>query len=632
MKRELRRLRPVEWRHPLQDSEPAAGFASRLAALNGRRLGRFLRDMKVPPRSLDRGEPGAVDSVAVLGGADAARLARATPRPVGDRRYEIDGQVLDRLSIARTYFKFCPHCVTEDLASFDGPVAARPWLRLEWTVAHFRRCDKHGVRLEKANPVRRPFEPFDFNEFMETRLRNLDLGVTDESLPPSPFQAWLRRRLTDGRGEAGWLDGFPLYAAVAFCETLGVSSRHPPKVATSTLSEEEWEAAAEDGFAVAAKGPDEIRALLARLNAAQSSTRGVWGPRDTYGVVYGLLQRTGTDPGYAAMRDLVSEFAMATMPLEPGSDVLGRQVAVRLVHTVRTAATETGVHPGTFRRWAKRSGVDISSGGDFDHRVTLDSRDVGDLVESLKGSMTTPQVLRLTGIPRLYMDQLIAGNHVETVSRSNGIADAKHRFTRQAAAQLMSKLFRDATPVSTPGLGQVSIQQARHAARCSIRDVLSIVLDGSLRWKGRLPGDDFGSLLVDRNDVVRIVRDRLPPAEGLTREEALKAISGVSATGLDYLIGAKLLDTFDGHHPQAQRTMTMLATDSVTRFKAQYVTLRELSEEYGLHYKTVKARLKRAGVDPALDPSDANFYAFDRAEVERSGRCLFDSGMASHRK
>ena len=75
--------------------------------------------------------------------------------------------------------------------------------------------------------------------------------------------------------------------------------------------------------AIGRAGDESLRAFLKRLNDAQASARGVWGPRDTYGYAYGLLQKTLDDPSYGKLRDAVRRFAIETIPLEPGTDVLG---------------------------------------------------------------------------------------------------------------------------------------------------------------------------------------------------------------------------------------------------------------------------------------------------------------------
>ena len=186
-------LARLAWARPLERRETAVGYASRAACLNGRRLGVFLREMAIAPRELDKGVPSAIDAIATLGDIDAGQLTRFTPAPALDERYQtVAGEVLLRHSVNRTFFRYCPACVSHDLERFDGRPATRPWLRLEWTVAHFRSCPEHGLPLRQANPVRRGFEPFDFSETMAPIVRDgAALPEAAPALPASPFQDWL---------------------------------------------------------------------------------------------------------------------------------------------------------------------------------------------------------------------------------------------------------------------------------------------------------------------------------------------------------------------------------------------------------------------------------------------------------
>jgi hypothetical protein len=198
---------PMRFRYPLQHREPAAGFASRLAAVNGRYMNEFLRDQVIHPREIDKGVKDKVRLLALVGGADPEQLIRFTPRPaVRKHHHEVAGETLGHLGVNRTLFSFCPHCVAEDMEQFDGPERARPWLRLQWTISHFRSCDKHGVYLIAASPIRRRFEPFDFSETVEDYIAQLEtLKANAVKAEPSAFQEWLLDRLDGKKRRSFWL-------------------------------------------------------------------------------------------------------------------------------------------------------------------------------------------------------------------------------------------------------------------------------------------------------------------------------------------------------------------------------------------------------------------------------------------
>lgn len=207
----------------------------------------FLRDLCILPRDIDKGVEAQVRLLALVGGADPDQLVRFTPIPaVRDRFHVVAGETLGHQGVSRTIFSFCPHCVAEDLESFAGPERARPWLRLQWTISHFRSCDKHHVHLVTTSPIRRRFEPFDFSETIDRYLNGLDhLVATAVAVAPSPFQAWLLRRLDGHKEPDFWLDQFPLYIGAQWCEALGISALHHPKVHTTKLNPSDWATAAD---------------------------------------------------------------------------------------------------------------------------------------------------------------------------------------------------------------------------------------------------------------------------------------------------------------------------------------------------------------------------------------------------
>ncbi|THF58147.1 TniQ family protein [Ollibium composti] len=612
-------LEPLAFAYPLEEREPAAGFASRLAALNGRSLKDLLRDMSIPQRNLDKGVESAVRDVAVLGRTDPARLLRYTPVPHAEKLYEVGGETFTRLAINRTYFRFCARCALEDMDAYDGPPFSRPWLRLEWTVSHFRSCLRHNVLLTATSPTRTPFAPFDFNETMQGLIPALQrtAGETD-IVAASPFQAWLQDRLRGCRSPANWLDDLPLHVAAPFCEALGVSSLYPPKVRVARLTISDWSAAADEGFRVASAGEDSLCALLRGLNAAQSSTRGYWGPRDTYGYAYGLLQKTVGDPGYAKLRDAVRRFALGTMPIEPGTDVLGETAGERRVHTVRTAARDSGMHALSIRRLFKRMGVDEASdhSGVMDHRILVKSEEVHRVVAELKDAITAPEVERLLGVPRLHLKQLVALGYLPALAGTGIRRNAKRRFSRTDVEKLRNQLFEGAQEISNPGERQVDVTGARRAATCTIPDLLDMIFLGKLAWKGRLSGRyDYMALLFDADEVTRIVRSN-GTRTNLTKAEAEAFLPGTHERVVNRLIEAGHLVLIEEFSPDARRVIPVVSRESAEAFRSRYVSLGELCQKTDLHHKKVRLILRNADVDAAIPRETAGAFFYLREQVE----------------
>lgn len=608
---------PLAFRHPLQPREPAAGFAARLAALNGRSLPEFLREMSISSRGLDVAEKSAIRQIAFLGSAEADRLVRYTPLRKGEKFYTVAGEVFLRKSIKRTYFSYCASCLTEDLDAFEGPLAARPWLRVEWMLTHMKSCPRHRTFLCEARPERMPFAHFDFNEMIRQVVPRLAVEASMAAeADASPFQDWLLARLQGVRRETNWLDGVPMYAAVAFCEALGVSSLHPPKVRTAKLTETDWAAAADEGYRIAYAGAEGLHALLSRLNRGQAATRGFWGPRDTYGYAYGLLQRTLADPAYEKFRNAVRSFAVETMPIEPGTDVLGVVAGERKIHTVRTAAKDSGLHALTVRRLFNRMGVEeaADASGKMDHRIVVKADDLAAIIAELRNALSSPAVEKHLGIPKDHLKQLVSDGHLKALAKSDR-RYGKRRFSLSDIEAFRRRWFDGAVEVAAASGRQVDIAEARRVSTCSISRLIEIVLSGKLKWKGRLAGrDDYMAIVVDADEVTRIVRSDASRSN-LTKEEAERFLLVTRGPTVNALIRVGHLTVLEEFSPDARRNIPVVSRPSAETFRQRHVSLVELCQRTGLHHKQVRSQLSMSGIYPVLPEAEVGAFFYDRTSV-----------------
>ncbi|MGO9772689.1 MAG: TniQ family protein [Roseiarcus sp.] len=622
MRHGLTSVNQAAWVRRLEPMEPAVGFGARLAALNRKPLRAFLSEFRINPREIDKGDEDAIRALAFVGRADPDALVRFSPIPGAYGEFaRVAGETLDRLQLRRTYFRFCPHCVAEDLGRFDGPRHTRPWLRLPWVIGHFRTCNIHHVALAAAQPIRHRFEPFDFAEtiasFVLSGLADAVGRATETA--PSSFQDWLVARFEGRRYPSNWLDAANLHAAANFAEALGLSMLHPPKVRTSELADLDWAEAADAGYRVAAAGPKAIRDALAGLNRAQAHTRGFWGLRDTYGYAYGLLQKTLKDPAYEPFREIVREFALETMPIEPGTDVLGVKVEARRVHTVRSAAMASGAHARTIRRYFERQGFvgERAASGVADHRATVPAEEIERIARELKGALSTPQVSHEFGVPRIHLTRLIGLGYLRPITDSAERRYGKHRFTHESVEQMLDRLFDGAVDVARPTGRQAPLGDARHIANCTLDEVYESAFGGKLAWKGLLGGRrEYGALLVDADELTRIVRDK-PKRNALSREEFKQMVPGLGMKTVQFLVDRKLVIETEEYSPDARRMIPVITVASAEAFKARYVALGELAAGRKLHFKQVLSVLDRAGVRLEFEPDEAGCFIFDRKAAER---------------
>ncbi|WP_084798616.1 TniQ family protein [Pleomorphomonas koreensis] len=613
------KIAPVSWRHPLEHREPAAGFASRLAALNGRLLGDFLREMGIDTWAVDTGDSEAVRTLALRGGADPGALARFTPTQTADKKYHIiAGQQFTRLSVFKTYFRYCPHCVIEDLERFEGPATARPWLRVEWMIDAIRVCPKHDTMLIDVDPGHRRFTSPDFCE----AIGKLAPGLRQQAdhavrLPHSLLVDWIIDRLDGASSPTDALADLPMYAVLELATAIGLSALHPSRIKTKTLTEQQWAAVTEEGFRVLCGGEPALTVLLGRLNEVLMESRGAIGLRDAYGALYTLLQKTIADPIYDRFRSMVRQFAIETLPLNPGTEIFGEVLERPRVYSIHSASKVSGVHVASLRKLFARKGlVDGEKTSALrDHRVLVRAEDIEEMLGGMKGSLSTPEVEAATGIPRMHLKALIAGGYLPTVTNSAGKRRAKHSFTQQAVDDMLERIFEGAVPVETPTDRQRSIGDARRAADAKIDFVLSLIFEGRLAWKGLLGGKrEYGAVLLDADEVTAIVR-KGPEREGLIKGELQKFIPGLNHVAVSSLIELGHFSVTQEFNKETRRMMPVITRQSAEAFRAEYVTLGELSRTTGLHPKVILKRLHEANILPAEDQGKLSIFLYRRREV-----------------
>lgn len=443
-----------------------------------------------------------------------------------------------------------------------------------------------------------------------------ELSANAVEVSPSSFQDWLLDRIRGTHQQETWLDDVPAYAAIAFCEGLGVSSLHPPKVMISRLTDADWALAAETGFLIARDGEGSVRAQLQKLNDSQAATRGVLGLRDTYGYVYDVLKKTVDDPGYEKFRDTFRNFALETLPLETGANVLGAVVEKQSIHSIRSAAKAAKVHANTMRRIFEREGfhgnADISALPD--HRVIVSNEKLEKIIEDLKQSISSPAAMDHMQIPKHYLNSLITLRYLRTVTGSDQRPNAKHHFRPEDVSAALSRMFDNAVTVSEPSNRQMTIPEARSAAVTSIDFIMSLVFDGTLKWKGRLPGDEtFPNLLVDAEEVTSLVRSEAK-GSGIPKHHINQYIPGMGKHVLKFIESGEL-EQVKEYSPAARRMVTVVSRESADAFVAKYVTLGELSRNHGLHHKQVRKILDSVNIQAAFDTSRYGAFIYHRRQI-----------------
>ncbi|WP_020093886.1 TniQ family protein [Methylobacterium sp. 285MFTsu5.1] len=603
------RDRFLERGHPLQPREPATGYASRLAALNGVPLMSLLTDMRISHWDLWKGNEAELTSLAALRGLreDAVRdLVRYTPRAgLPKKLYAVAGHRLLPRSVITTSSRVCPHCIAEDLDEFTGPTFARPWQRLEWMLDHVRSCGRHGTLLIGLIGSKQSHRRFDFSQAVAQQvLPKLDsLRASAVQALGAGYGAWIVGRIDGAHPLGNWLDEAPLHAAVAFCEALGFSAMHDPRARPMKTRFEDLARAAEEGFRVASQGPEAVEALLDRIVGTHfRHTRGSAGHGRVYGQVHVALRRVMDDPGFDTFRHVLREHAFRSLPISPGTSFLGVPLEERRVHSQRSAATSMSMTDVRLRRLVGASeSAAVAARDEAPLRIPVTEFDR--LVAGMREYINAKEISAQTGLDIRQIRRLAERGLLKELPDTSRRAGARYRFRRVDVDSFLKRMFRHAVPVDGPSGRRMKVETVASHYRVAAVDIIQLIHDGQCKWVGSTGKENlWRNLLVDADEVYAGL-DRTSN-ENLADADVLAMLPFLRRPDLAALARAGLLEWIDGYSPPGPRPRRGIKRTSVEAFAAAYVTLGEIAAAMGFSVYYVTCLLRKAGVKqvPLCDP------------------------------
>ncbi|QIJ76964.1 hypothetical protein GU700_21710 [Methylobacterium sp. NI91] len=618
----------LDWKRPPNPREPASGYASRLAALNRMALSELMDASGISAREVHNGTDDAVRVVVALGGLTGKQvegLRLCTPRREGNAI--LTGRGDERLTWRAAhfdFFRFCPHCIHEDLmgAPPDVPLAARPWLRRDWVIDQVRSCHRHGVHLLDSSRTQGQ-AIVDFSAMVEAEVlpRLSHLRGDAAAAEPNAFEEWVVRRLDGVRDPTNWLDGMPLHAAVAACECLGVEGLGLERPHLRDLENEALAAASLAGFRTASFGEASIERFLDTL-IARSHAAGLVGLKKTYGYILGVLERDPEDPAFHGFRDIVRRHAIDNIPLPAGSQVLGQVLEERRLHTATSAAAASGTSHATLRAIFARCGLAPAAGDPAQPRLTIRVAEFEEQLRAFASGLKVADVVAETGMPKKHLLEFVSRGLLPTLFGSHEVNKARHRMARADVDLFMGRLFEGAVPVEVLTASQVPFGRACHIASTNIGDLAELVLSGRLSWKGAIGGGrQYTDLLVDAAEVTRLLQGGAEPRRNPTKQEIGAEVACLTMSVLNGLISLGALTVAMEFCPMTRRKLPVITRESYEAFRNRYVVLTEICHERNLNARVAGRYLAAGGVVPAFDPNVVKNAIYERASP-------FDAALA----
>lgn len=594
----------------LRGGESPASFLSRLALLHrAQSLSVFALDMGFQHQHIVDGDPVALSRLAAVSGAPVEQLFdQAIVRE--QNHYLYRGQTFARTSLRRARVMACPQCLAEDLAEGSDPWRASG--RSDWLFQHYRVCMTHRVELVELGDGSDPLPTHDFARRTAPQIAGIP-ALAHEAKPSNPteLEQYLEARLNGGSGPR-WLDSLPFYVAWRTCEVIGAVDRNGRDAPIRDLSEEDWRHAGSRGYAIAAGGPDRIRAFLHELWSTSSCARqGAAGPQAWFGQFFKWLYAMKGDLNYGPVQAIAIGFVADTAPVSPDDRLFGKQIVQeRRLHSVFTAHRASGIHRKRLRRVLRASGV-LPPDSDHlsDNLVTFPLSAGESIIELLQNVITLKQAETYINAGRVHTKLLAEHGFIQPVERHDRLELGDQRYDRRELDEFIKRLFANAVWVKEPEWPQMTIAAAAKRACCSAMEIVKLILDHQLRWVGSWTATTgYQSILVDVVEIKRLTRGEYGD-DNLTMGQAADLLRSTDRV-VSALVGSQVLASESRINPINRCPYIAVPRKSVEGFKVQYASLHELARSRRQHMPILKRELAMRGVEPVWPPKQvgASFY------------------------
>lgn len=599
---------------PIPD-EPPEGFLSRLAARNGIPFARdFCGDVGLCFQRVVDGEPAEVRRLADMAGADPDVLAASGFRREDRTSYRLRDQRVPGRWMQRTTLRACPACLTDDAASSDLPAELAMHVRATWQVTFARTCPLHDLPLIPIASGNRP-TIHDFVADLRPHLRDLP-GILASARPrrATRLERYFVRRLS-GPGPDGsvpFLDALQASVAAKFCEVIGAVKLYGRTTRAVRLDEAALLAAGEAGFDVAADGEDAVRGFLVDLIRARPLDRSFNGSSQfALGKIGKWMCECNGSSDYDGIRQLLTCIVLEHIPLGPGDLCFGVPVERRILHSVRTAALETGVHRARMRKVLFQRGVIPKEKSHLrDNLATFRADAAAPLLAELTSTMDLGDVGQYINAPRVQGQLLFRAGFLKPVNHRDLQAKGMLAFTRRQVDRFMADLTIDVREEDDPEA--FPIPTASKRARCGAVEIVRMLVDRKLPWVGRRRGETgYLSILVRPDDVRTVLR----PAGAYLSSRQFADVTGLPITVVSHLARIGFLQSKEADKSQGRLGRYAIPREEVDRLRNELVNGGDLAARWGVPKRRAADLLRGAGVKPAHGRADGGWFYYRTNEV-----------------
>jgi hypothetical protein len=584
--------------------------------MNGVSTANFALDMGFSLNKIISLEEEAACSLAECGGLTDKQLKELmswTGQRVGDVRMAFRGEVFVSRALRNPIIRGCPICLREDSEADLSHPLSHMAMRGDWQLRELNICVAHQHPLVPLWEYGPPTDRFDISaRLAEILPAVLDGRLEQPRVPPSPYDLWLTGRLNTGADDT-WLADKSLYAATTFCKLLGTELQHLP--GSPSANGVAVDTPAHDvGFDVARHGEARVRGALNALAARAVGHNDE--PNKAFGQIYlDLSQAHLNKADFAPFRKILRDCIVDIWPVAAGEDVLGFIQKERQLHSLSTAARQTGIGADLLEQFLVHAGAIAPDDNRPASRKTFDAEANAELIADIPTLVGPREMQRQIGATRRQFASLVENNILKP---RIDISTIKFPWRVSDGSALVAELQGMAKSIDPSDDRWEEIQKAKRRSDVSVGTIISAIRARRLqigRSEDLWGYAGFSVLKLEINELIPAKQEKA--GSTMISAAVFARTVGMRSEGwFEKLAAAGQTPATRMPHPKWGGMRVYLSKADVVEFHKRFLTAATMEREFGLHKRSLIARLKAAKVR-AFAPSGQDFEAlYLREEVE----------------
>ena len=470
---------------------------------------------------------------------------------------------LDGYTFNRNEIRICPACLIE-----QDRHSSAIWEKvhqLHWQIPQIEKCVLHSERLQTITEKSRTFRRIDTSLAINNAWNQIAAASAPEE--PDAFDIYLTKRIYREPNNS-LCDRLSIPALWRISEALGVTLTYEKSLRRSQLERPALRHALLTGFELIQAGEKALtQELIAYTNKPKNRRNGKLTPG--FGELQRLLsdnRRGGKD--LEPFRDFMRRYVLEHYPIHEGAIVYGQASQTRRLHTMRSAARTANVRRDVLEELLIEEGLGhLGTKGVF----VLDKPLTVQLVESLRQSkkrfLYQKEAARFLGVPATVFIELQKRNVLQP---STGRDPRSHKGYDVVYLQaVLNQFFADTKAMQDVPDGLSTLALATRTARCSVSDIVQLILSGRLKAAGRLGQSlKLSNLLVSQRELLLAFPKQ--PRNGFTKSELARRWSKDIST-INRMIEAGKLQQKRMKHSRSRMTGLLVPVDVVETYESEHL-------------------------------------------------------------